>query len=62
MYEKVQRNPETTVREARCGDTWMRWNDFQKTRKNYKPKILSRVGLLNLSHVHTRKKMRVWHV
>ena len=30
MYEKVQRNPETTVREARCGDTWMRWNDSSK--------------------------------
>ena len=29
--------------------------DFFKACKNYNPTILSRAGLQNLSHVHTRK-------
>ena len=44
------RSAGTTVAQAKCGETWM----TLRTRKNYDPKILTRVGLWNFNHVHTR--------
>ena len=37
-----------TVGQARCGETWMRWNDF------YDSQLLQQSSNI-LSHVHTRE-------
>ena len=29
----VERRAETTVGQAKCGETWMTWNDFQDSQK-----------------------------
>ena len=56
VWNKVLRKVRKKVCQARCHETWMRWNSFKETRR------LHPTGTSNiLSHVHTRK-MCVCHV
>ena len=57
MLEKTWRNVETTVCQARGGETWMRWNGFLERHRLHSTEYLK-----HLQPRARRDKMRVWHV